>query len=206
VPSSPSPAQQHQKGQIRETALNDRISVDVYVARSGSWWLDRKRDKAAVGTLRHANNRWRSPPPWPCTSKVKDGRRLWQMGRSGQCSTRCRRAEHHPETPATRRSPSPARAALCIPCTACRRALYTYCPFFVEDQIDPRVIRRVNKPAPSRLLAKDMAKKAVLSPHCSLLESRMFTHRWRSPSTPARDPVHQDDALQAAAAPQRQAR
>jgi hypothetical protein len=70
---------------------------------------------------------------------------------------------------------------------------------------DPRVICRVDKPALSRLQASDRAQSAVLSPHCSLLESRMFTHRWRSPSTPARDPVHQDDKLQAAAAPQRQA-
>jgi hypothetical protein len=172
LPSSPSPAQRNQKGHIPENALNDRTSVDVYVGRSRSWWLDRCREKAAVYTLRHANNRWRSLPLWPCTSKVKDGPRLWQMRRSGQCSTRCRRAEHHPATPATRRSPSPARFALCILRTACRRALYTYCPLYVEDQIDPRVICRVDKPALSRLLAKDRAQKEVLSPPRSLLESK----------------------------------
>jgi hypothetical protein len=34
------------------------------------------------------------------------------------------------------------------------------------------VIRRVNKPAFSRLLAKDRARRAVLSPPCSLPESK----------------------------------
>jgi hypothetical protein len=41
-----------------------------------------------------------------------------------------------------------------------------------RGSIDPRVIRRVDKPALSRLLASDRAQKAVLSPPCSLLESK----------------------------------
>jgi hypothetical protein len=41
-----------------------------------------------------------------------------------------------------------------------------------RGSIDPRVIRRVNKPAQSRLLASDRAQKAVLSPPCSLPESK----------------------------------
>jgi hypothetical protein len=41
-----------------------------------------------------------------------------------------------------------------------------------RGSIDPRVIRRVNKPAQSRLQASYRAQKAVLSPLRSLLESK----------------------------------
>jgi hypothetical protein len=66
-----------------------------------------------------------------------------------------------------------------------------------------RVIRRVNKPALSRRQANDRAQKAVLSPPCSLPESKDVYSPLEIPKYSGPGPRHQYDTLQAAAAPAR---
>jgi hypothetical protein len=51
------------------------------------------------------------------------------------------------------------------------------------------VIRRVNKPALSKVQANDRVQKAVLSPPCSLPKSEDVYSSVEIPSTPTRDPV-----------------